>query len=204
MSRSRRSSDVDEDTGAAAPVRVVVVCRANVFRSPIAAAMLRRRLAAIAIPSDVRSAGLAVGSQVADDGVARLSREWDLDLSGHETHQLNPGDVGAADLILTMEHHQVADIVALEPDAWPRIFTLKELVRRADEKGARSRGESFAAWIERVHAGRTRLGLVGAWHDDVADPAGRASSELDRTVAELDLLVGRLVQVAWPRAKRRR
>ena len=110
--------------------------------------------------------------------------------------------VAEADLVLAMEHHQVTDIVAAAPDAWPRTFTVKEIVRRAAEKGARARDETFADWVGRVHAGRTRLGLVGAWHDDVPDPAGRPESELARTIAELDALVARLAEDGWPRPRR--
>jgi hypothetical protein len=103
-----------------------------------------------------------------------------------------------------MEHHQVADVLAVDADAWPKTFTLKEALRRANEVGFRDEDETLDAWIARLHQGRTRLALVGAWHDDVSDPAGKPSGELERTVAELDVLTTRFVDAAWPRVRRRR
>lgn len=132
----------------------------------------------------------------------QAASEWDIDLRAHRGTALDPGMTAGADLVLAMEHHQVTDVVATAPDAWPRTFTVKEIVRRSTEKGARARGESFDGWVARMHAGRTRLGLVGAWHDDVPDPAGQPESELARTIAELDALVARLVEDGWPRPRR--
>ena len=132
----------------------------------------------------------------------QAASEWGIDLRPHRGTALDPGLVAGADLVLAMEHHQVSDIVATSPDAWPRTFTVKELVRRSAEKGSREPDESFPDWVGRMHAGRTRLGLVGAWHDDVPDPAGRSEAELERTIAELDALVARLAEVGWPRRRR--
>jgi protein-tyrosine phosphatase len=163
---------------------------------------LRRRLDDRGAVAEVRSAGLRADPGGPSDGLVLAAADWGVDLRGHRSTALGPGLAAGADLVLTMEHHQVTDVVATAPDAWPHTFTVKEIVRRATERGARTRDEPFPRWVGRMHAGRTRLGLVGAWRDDVPDPAGLPESELARTIAELDALVDHLAEVGWPRRRR--
>jgi protein-tyrosine phosphatase len=194
-------SDPAIDQNGADLVRVLVICRANVCRSPIAARMLKARLQERGAGVVVDSAGLSVEEPGPNESLVRSAAEWNLDLSDHRPRVLAVDDTRSASLIVTMEHHQVSEVVMLDPDAWPRTFTLREAVRRADTTGSRSNQESFAEWVARLHYGRSRLGLVGAWHDDVSDPAGQPSSELERTVGELDVLTSRLTDAAWPRTR---
>jgi hypothetical protein len=78
-----------------------------------------------------------------------------------------------ADLVLGMERAHVRHAVLLEPEAWPRTFTLKELVRRGEELGSRPPVESPGAWLARAHEGRDRPDMLGdSLLDDVADPYG--------------------------------
>jgi protein-tyrosine-phosphatase len=89
--------------------------------------------------------------------------------------------------------------VLLEPDAWSRTFTLKELVRRGAELGPRPSFESPGAWLARAHEGRERRDLLGdSLIDDVADPYGGPSSAYEAAAAEIEDLVDRLVSLLWP------
>ena len=100
---------------------------------------------------------------------------------------------------MTREH--VREAASLLPAALDRSFTLKELVRAADEAGPRRLDEGLPEWLVRVGAGRRRADLVGVGHDDafdVEDPAGRGVRDYQATAAELDELLGRLVGLAWP------
>ena len=146
--------------GDAAP-RILFVCRANVFRSPIAAALLRKQLYARGVSVDVRSAGFAADPGEAVDARSRRLRDWGIDLSDHTTRELSLSELPHEDLVLTMEHHQVAEVIAFQPDSWPRSFTLKEVVRRAEGVPPRATDEPFRTWVQRVHAGRTHLALGG-------------------------------------------
>ena len=164
--------------------------------------MLRARLGGI--PVQVRSAGLAVAEpEAVSEGMVGTAREWGLDLGAHRSRRLEVDDVRDADMVLAMEHHQVADVLLKDPAAWPRTFTIKEFVRRAEAVGPRAVEEPFAAWVARVHAGRRRQDLVGAWRDDVVDPAGLPEHELDRAIGELDQLTKFLVELGWPRVRAR-
>jgi protein-tyrosine-phosphatase len=102
-----------------------------------------------------------------------------------------------------MEHHQVAEIVLMAPDAWDRTFTLREIVLRGQEVGKRTTGERLSDWTQRVGAGRTRMELVGAWDLDIPDPVGQGAFEIERTVDDLEELVDRFVELAWPRRSAR-
>ena len=44
--------------------------------------------------------------------------------------------------------------VVTAPAAWPRPFTLRELVRRGAVIGPQPPGESLAGWLARAHDGR--------------------------------------------------
>ena len=101
-----------------------------------------------------------------------------------------------------MEHYQVAEVVLMAPDAWDRTFTLREIVQRGQRVGRRGPNEELVAWFRRLSAGRTRMELVGAWHLDVADPAGQGALAIEQTADEVQDLVDNLAELAWPRGRR--
>ena len=59
------------------------------------------------------------------------------------------------DLVIWMERKHVREAVVPGPEAWPRSFTLHELVRREDAIGPRRRSETLQAWLTRAHLGRS-------------------------------------------------
>lgn len=170
-------------------------------RSPVAAALLHSRLEARGAEAEVDSAGLLAEGDEPSDGLLGVVREWGVDLAGHRSRLLTAETIEHADLVLAMEHYQVAEVVLAVPDAWERTFTLREMVQRGERVGARAPDEEPAAWVRRLGAGRTRLELVGAWHLDIADPIGQGAFGIERTADEIEELVGRFVDVAWPRAR---
>ena len=135
------------------------------------------------------------------DGLVDVLREWGVDLAGHRSRLITAEAVERADVVLTMEHYQVAEVVLIAPDAWERTFTLREIVRRGQRVGRRAPNEDVADWFGRLSAGRTRMELVGAWHLDVADPAGQGSVAIERTADEIQGLVDGLVDLAWPKRR---
>jgi protein-tyrosine phosphatase len=121
-----------------------------------------------------------------------------LDVRGHQSRQVTAGDLARADLILGMAREHVRHAVVVNPQAWPRAFTILEVVRRGDLVGPRPPGETLAAWLARAHAGRDGLALLGdSAQDDVADPIGGPPSAYERTAAELEQLIGRLADLCW-------
>lgn len=175
---------------------ILLVCQANQCRSPMAEAFMRRHLADAGVAAGVSSAGLGDSGQPAAFGAVRALRRRGLDLRNHQSRRVDPAMVGDASLVVGLERRHVREIVVMAPDAWPRTFTLKELVRRGALTGPRRRGESAEEWIERVHAGRQRDELIGAdERDDVEDPMGASAADYERTADELDALLVRLVDL---------
>jgi protein-tyrosine-phosphatase len=178
---------------------MLFVCTANIVRSPIAAALLMERLRDAGTDVVVESAGLREAERFIDDGAVMALAEYGVDLRRHRSRVLDAEMVGRATLTIGLEREHVREAVLLDGSAWPRTFTLKEIVRRGEATGARTPGESIEAWIARMHGDRTRHDLLGAdRRDDVADPYGGPSGGYEDTAEEIDDLVRRLVELAWP------
>jgi protein-tyrosine phosphatase len=149
----------------------------------------------------VRSAGLLESGNPASAHGVKILAGRGLDLGSHRSTTVSPGILREADLIIGMARQHVREAVVLDRDVWPRTFTLKELVRRGGAIGPRKEGEPLDAWLARAHMGRTTASLTGASpDDDVSDPIGQPRAAYESMVGELDTLVGRLVELAWPAA----
>ncbi|MHB1510730.1 MAG: arsenate reductase/protein-tyrosine-phosphatase family protein [Acidimicrobiales bacterium] len=180
-------------------IEILVVCTANICRSAMAEALLRTLIAERELPATVVSAGLLEGGHERPPEVSTVLSLRGVVLGDGLSRQLVSDDVERADMVLAMERAHVRHAVLLEPEAWPRTFTLKELVRRGEEIGPRLPVESARAWLERAHEGRERHDLLGdSPLDDVADPFGGPSSAYEAAVTEIADLVDRLVHLLWP------
>jgi protein-tyrosine phosphatase len=180
--------------------RVLFVCTANVVRSPIAAQLLEMRAQEAGADLAVESAGLREAQRLLDDGALLALEGHGVHLRPHRSRRLDAAMIAPAALILGLEREHVREAVLLDPSAWSRTFTLKEIVRRGEATGIRQPGESIEAWIARVHADRTQRDLLGSDPvDDVADPYGGPPGGYEDAAEEIDHLVARLVQLVWPR-----
>jgi len=140
-------------------VRILFVCTGNVCRSPLAAAMLQRKLRErgredIAI---VSAGTAAAEGEPASEGSYVVGLEHGVDLSGHSARMLTREEVEAADLIFGMSEHHV---------------------RRAAELGAGQR-----AWLLGRYAGLTGQEAT------VEDPFGGDLRQYRTTYDQLDSLL---------------
>jgi protein-tyrosine phosphatase len=100
---------------------VLIVCHANVCRSPAAEMLFRAHASRIADkharrPIEFRSAGLfAEDGRNIDPTMYRLLAERDVDPSGHSARRLDSHMARAAELILVPERKQIAAIEQMEP-----------------------------------------------------------------------------------------
>jgi protein-tyrosine phosphatase len=179
---------------------VLVLCTANVCRSPMAEGLLTDHLAALGL----RSAVSVFSRGMLDDGrppppeviIAMASRG--LNIASHRSRRVTAADLEQADLTLAMAREHLRHAVVTAPAAWPRAFTLRELVRRGGAIGCRPPGECLADWLARAHDGRQRAALLGdCAADDVADPIGGPQQRYTETAATLSHLVNRLVDLCW-------
>jgi protein-tyrosine phosphatase len=178
---------------------LLVVCTANICRSPLAAAALRRQLVERGVAATVVSAGLLLDGAPAAAGMRLAGAHLGLDLSGHRSRILGPGDVDAADLVVGMAREHVREVVLLAPQAWERSFTVKELVRKGRQIGERRADEGLVDWLARAAAGRRYADLAGmSGDDDVDDPIGGSQADFTAAAREIDVLAAELVALAWP------
>jgi len=102
-------------------LRLLVVCTANICRSPLAAAVLQKTLP----PGSARiaSAGVrALSGNPADPTVQGLARERGYgDLAAHRSQPVLPMMLAQHDIVLAMEERHVADILAMAPTLTGRV-----------------------------------------------------------------------------------
>lgn len=181
-----------------------MLCTANQCRSPMAEALLGARLRAAGVDAVVSSAGGLPGGVAASAGSVRAMAARGLQLDEHVSRTLSPALLERADVVLCMARRHLRSAVSMSPDAFGRTFTLKELVRRSIDVGARRPDEPFAEWLAAVHAGRTTSSLLGDdERDDVADPIGGPDHLYAATADELEGLVDAFVDLAFPSAQNR-
>jgi protein-tyrosine phosphatase len=162
----------------------------------MAAALLGRRLEEAGVKAVVTSAGMLFDGKPATDHGQAVMADRGLDTSGHRSRRLRRELVAGPDIVIGMARSHVREAVALAPEVWTRAFTLKEIVRRGEERGGRAPGESVDVWLARLHAGRRLPDLLGESDaDDVADPIGGPRRSYERTAEELDELTARLARL---------
>ena len=169
---------------------VLVVCTANVCRSPMAAALLAARCHDSGSSARVWSAGThAMSSEVASDAVAVLA-DRGIDISGHTPRLLDRDDVSRADLILTMECAHVAHVVAIDAAAFRKTFAVRELAARADRSEPKRADETLDDYLSRQHRGRRAADVLRSADEwDVADPMGQGRRAFETCATELEGLM---------------
>lgn len=108
---------------------ILFVCTGNTCRSSMAEAMFKDILDKNRGDYDMNiiSAGVAAFPGAgANPNAIRAMKEMGIDLQGHTTSLLTPELVKQADLILTMTGNHRDTIVAMEPGAGEKVYTLME------------------------------------------------------------------------------
>lgn len=171
------------------PIDVLCVCTGNVCRSPMLEVMLGSALRARGLDARVHSAGVWEPDHPASPHSVAEAADRGLDLADHRSRVIDPAMVAQADLVLALARDHVREVAGLVPEAFPRTFTLKELVRRGRAVGARPPGQSLGEWLQAVGRDRTPATYLRPDpDDDVADPIGGPRSQYARTAAELEAL----------------
>ncbi len=181
---------------------ILVLCTANVCRSPMAAPLLARQLAALGEPVPVHSAGALRHGDPPHPEVISVMASYGIETASHRSHVASAEDLARATVVLAMSRENLRYAVSAAPGAWPRTFTLRELIRRGEQIGPRPFGEPFSGWLSRAHAGRQRISLLGdSPEDDITDPAGGPLRAYAETARLLERLVTRLAELGWGYAR---
>lgn len=114
--------------------KILFVCTGNTCRSPMAAALFNRLATEKNIGYEAVSAGLsaAEGSPASFNAIRAMEDYPSADLSCHRSGRLTRNDVEEASLILTMERFHRQMILSMYPEAYQKVFTLKEYVYGTD------------------------------------------------------------------------
>lgn len=177
---------------------ILIICTANSCRSVLAQALLSEHLTRTGVSARIESAGLLAPGRAADPVVVSLLAGRGIDVSGHLSRYADARAVRQADLVITMAREHLRHAVVVAPQAWPRAFTLRDLVRRAEMAAPRPAAVPVAAWLDGLHQGRRRRDVLGSSsEDDIADPAGGPAAGYLATAGILDELLARLTVALW-------
>lgn len=177
-------------------MRILVLCTANICRSPMAERLLRHHAAARHVDATVDSAGLLTGGRAASDGSVRALARLGVRLDDHQSRELTPELLDVADLVLAMEARHVREATVLAPERFGSIYTVRELVALAEPVGPLGH-RPLDEWLGDVGAARSGSSLIGATDLDVADPYGGPDAGYLRTAAELVELTDAIAGHLW-------
>lgn len=178
---------------------ILVVCTANICRSPLVAAMLdreaRRRIGDDA-PVLVHSAGVhALEGHAAASGTLAVAEELELDLANHRGAALSAVGVKSADLVLTLTESHRAMVNSRAPGASGHVFTVREFARLVTALKPLDPGlppvERIRFLVRLAHGARAYVARPPT-AEDVADPYGgpeEGYGEMAAQVAELVHLI---------------
>jgi protein-tyrosine phosphatase len=151
--------------------------------------MLGSALRARGLDARVHSAGVWEAGHPASAHSAAEVAGRGLDLSAHRSRLIDVDLVRGADLVVALAREHVREVAGLVPEAFAKTFTIKELVRRGRQVGARPAGQPVDRWLADVGRDRSPVTYLRPDpDDDVADPIGGPRSEYARTAAELESL----------------
>ena len=155
--------------------RVLVVCTANVCRSPVAERALQRewdrqrRAGRRAIRRHRRRPARVHRYTV------EAAHFTHIDLSDHRSRRLDAALIATdgADLVLGMTRQHLRAAIDLDPSCWPRAFTFRELARRTAD-AARATRRLVGNWLTACAWGRDpQTLLIPDLLDDLPDAYGQ-------------------------------
>lgn len=188
---------------------VLIVCHANLCRSPMAERLARAAFAESlgdrAAGFDVNSAGThAWTNSPMHPLAAEVLRERSIDETGFATQRLTEGLVKRADLVLTATRRQRSECVAFDTSAVHRTFTIPQFGRYA---AAMAPYGLIAVWppqrrlrvlIEQVPVVRGTLPVASADEDDLPDPVQSPIEAFRRCAAEIQSVVDVMIDLIAP------
>lgn len=190
--------------------RILVVCTANICRSPSAAALLSHHLRDLIATGDlsIESAGVAAYEGLAQCPIsaAQTAARSGQPVAAHSSRRVAAAMLDGSDLILALDRSHRAELARLAPASRPRTFTLRHAARlSAQVEGYMATGQlppgapalpdttegQLRWWVAELDAARGTPVAVPEpeppepWHsDDVPDPH-EIGAEFHATAAEL-------------------
>ena len=156
---------------------ILLVCTANICRSPVMELLLRERLDPTRF--EVASAGVRGWQDAPIDSMVRLELlRLGVESRDFRSRPLQAGHVAAADLVLTATREHRGQVLELDPGALRKTFTLLEFAGLVADEEADSLATLVADASRRRSTGPTTV--------DVPDPFMRAPAVHRRTADLID------------------
>ncbi|MGI9600567.1 MAG: hypothetical protein ACR2QE_01690 [Acidimicrobiales bacterium] len=175
---------------------VLVICTANICRSPVAAQMVRDRGAARGLNLSVGSAGFLEDGRPADATMAALALGRGTNVGDHRSRVIDEERLRGADVVVTMERRHARELVVMAPDVGHRIHTLLGLIEAGRFQPVQG---NLDEWLGALTEGRQAADLMGdRGPDHVPDPHGRAKRHYRNCLDTLDEAVEDLVELLSP------
>ena len=172
--------EIDGDVPGTHRFEILVVCTANLCRSPMVEGLLRATLDGGGASWSIRSAGTqAADGRPVHSSTARALAEHDVVLpEDWRSRQLTADDVRRADLVLTAARSHRSEVVRTEPQASSRTFTIRQflrLLRTPDVEVPEPHRHSHPGdvLLDTALAARGYGPPVAPEADDIPDPVGR-------------------------------
>jgi protein-tyrosine phosphatase len=112
---------------------ILIICTANICRSPVAEALLRDRLRKRELEEwSVSSAGTwALEKRSASENSVKVMSEYGLDITEHEAQMVEGQHMRDADLVLCMESGHAEALRAEFPDQAHKVYLISEMVGKS-------------------------------------------------------------------------
>ena len=167
---------------------VLLVCTANLCRSPIAEHLLRAQLAGRAEGWAVRSAGVLAqdGRELLGDTAAALRRRGVRVADDWRSHALDDRWARWSDLVLTATEEHAGTVVRRYPATARRCFPLGRFAALLELAGGTAPTDDVAPLIDAVVRARALTQPRSARQDDITDPLGGSPEVFDRCADRIE------------------
>jgi protein-tyrosine-phosphatase len=179
---------------------VLVVCTANICRSPMGEAFLREALHLRGSELTVTSAGFLEDGRRVDPHSAKAAASFGVDISEHRSVRMTLEQLEGAKLIVCMTTEHRRRVAGIRTPLYAKTFTLQEFVDRSRDIEPELRSQDLLSWLPDLHEGRTGRDLLS---DDerlnVADPYGEGLGAHGVTAQRLFTLCGEIAEILCDR-----
>jgi protein-tyrosine phosphatase len=190
--------------------RLLIVCHANICRSPLAEGLARLALELRLGPSAKTVEVSSAGTHARPDwpmhpNTEYVLRERGADVSDFRSRRLTTELIASADLVLTADRQQRAACATLLPAAVRRTYTLKQFGRLAAAvpaqrlTAAQSPSERLAALRDEALIVRSEVAFVPPAEDDLIDPVREPLDAFEYCADEVTQVLRVIVDLVAPR-----
>lgn len=179
---------------------IVIVCTANLCRSPMAEHLLRERFKARRIAWTVSSVGTHARAGTSLDANARLVlRRRGAPAPRNWTSRAMSGKVlQSADLVLAVTHAHLSWVMTLAPSASRRSFVMGQFATLLDHaNGSASTPQEL---IELATGARATIQPYDPALDDLADPIGGDERVFEQCADRIEVMLASITRLIAPGA----